>query len=231
MTEVRVFIGCLFFVLFTTTFVDLSHAEILLSKPEILENNECVLYIPSGLAADKKYPLVIALSPSADAHSMIETWIGVAEKHKWLILASKEFKNGIDMGPVLERIMTNVAILSMQFPIDQQRLIATGFSGGGMGAHALSFLYPKLICAVVVNTGMINDYFILKRKMYERGKLAVFLASPTDSRYENMKRDRIFLEGLGWKIKWLEFQGGHTLAPFSEYEKAAEWLEAQIKTY
>jgi hypothetical protein len=40
-----------------------------------------------------------------------------------------------------------------------------------------------------------------------------------------MKRDRAFLEARGWVAKWIEFPGGHTIAPASAYEEAAAWLE------
>ncbi len=56
----------------------------------------------------------------------------------------------------------------------------------------------------------------------------VFLASPTDFRYNEMKRDRGFLESHGWKTKWIEFTGGHTLAPYEIYEQAAQWLEKNL---
>ena len=50
------------------------------------------------------------------------------------------------------------------------------------------------------------------------------LASPSDFRYQEMKRDRTFLEILGWKTKWIEFQGGHRIAPAASYDQAARWL-------
>ena len=42
-----------------------------------------------------------------------------------------------------------------------------------------------------------------------------------------MKRDRDFLISCGWRVDWIEFDGGHTLAPDNIYEQAAEWLESR----
>jgi predicted peptidase len=159
------------------------------------------MYIPAGISDAGMYPLIIVLSPTADAQEVIETWIGVSEKYKWMIFASREFKTGIDMATVLERLMSELANLSARLPIDQSRVMASGLAGGGMGAHALSFLYPKVIRAVIVNTGMINDYFIGQKDLYPRGKFAVFLADASGTRRAEMKRDRKFLEGFGWKTK------------------------------
>ncbi|MDD5195705.1 MAG: hypothetical protein PHQ96_08560, partial [Candidatus Omnitrophica bacterium] len=55
----------------------------------IITTQAYILYIPSGIDYQQKYPLVITLSPSADAQGMIDFWKEVSEKYKWLILASK----------------------------------------------------------------------------------------------------------------------------------------------
>jgi predicted esterase len=43
-----------------------------------------------------------------------------------------------------------------------------------------------------------------------------------------MKKDKAFLESIGWKTGWMEFEGGHTVAPEAIYEHAADWLEQEI---
>lgn len=198
-----------------------------LTEPKVIDDPDYLMYIPSGIDVKARYPLVVALSSDADAQSMIELWIGVSEKYKWIIFASKEYKNDKDIGPVLESIMSKLAELAVQLPFDPSKVVATGVGGGGMGAHALSFLYPKPILAIVVNVGIINTYFKERTGLYPYDKVAVFLASPTDFRYEQMNRDRKFLEGLGWKTKWIEFKGGHVAAPASAYMEAADWLIKQ----
>ena len=98
-----------------------------------------------------------------------------------------------------------------------------------MQSHSFSFHYPGLISAIVINTGMMDDYYINRVSSYPKRKIAVFLASPTDFRYNEMKRDRNFLEKLEWKTKWIEFTGGHVLAPDSAYQEAAAWLAEQFQ--
>ena len=195
---------------------------------DVIDTPQYLLYKPAGIDAAKKYPLVIALSPSADAQSMIATWKKVSDRYTWIILASKEFRNGVASEPILSRLASTVDELSSRLPIDTTKVIATGNSGGGMGAHQFAFLYPRLISAIVINTGMMHEYYAAKRDSYPRGRIAVFLASPTDFRYQEMKNNRQFLESLDWKTKWIEFKGGHSMAPMSVYQEATAWLSEQL---
>lgn len=208
----------------------LSHCASLAQAAEVIDKAEYILYLPSGIDTNQKHPLVVALSPGADAQAMINAWKGVAEDYKWIILASKEFRNGIDPRPAFLRIVNILGNLSSQLPIDNSKIIASGLSGGGMGSHYFAFLYPDLIAAVVINTGMMDEQFIGRFDIYPKDKIAVFLASPSDFRYGEMKRDRSFLENIGWRTKWIEFQGGHILAPESSYKEAVQWLNEQLKT-
>ena len=198
---------------------------------DTIDTPEYILYMPSGIDSGQKYPLVIALSPNADAQGMINVWKAISEKYNWILFASKEFKNGQPFySDVDYHIMAVVKQLCMQYPIDTSRIIATGMSGGGMGSHGYAFIFPEIISAIVVNTGKINEYFLEpgQKEKYPQGKIAVFLASPTDFRYQEMKRDQVFLENIGWKTKWIEFEGGHTFAPASAYGEAAEWLMKKL---
>lgn len=197
-------------------------------EPKIVNDSAYILYIPGGLSNQKRYPLVIALSPSADAQSMIDVWKQAADKHKWIVMASKKFQNGASVDPILGELASTVSKLYGKYPVSKTKVIASGFSGGAMGSHMFACMYPDLIKAVVINTGMINENYISQKNRYPKNKLAVFIASSADFRYGEMKRDRKFLEDLGWKTKWTEFGGGHMIAPASKYEEAAAWLDENL---
>lgn len=190
----------------------------------ITDTADYIIYLPSGLSETEEYPLLIGLSPSADASGMIDFWKNTAEKYKWIIYGSKIGRNGMD----LDSSITDIASIIKKdilpaYPIDDKRIIASGISGGAMASHAFSFLYPDMISAIIINTGMINEEY-LTEPAYPTGKIAVLLASPEDFRYNEMQRDRDFLQNLGWKIKWIEFSGGHTMAPEAVYDEAVQWI-------
>jgi predicted esterase len=194
---------------------------------EQTDHAKYILYLPKGMETSKAYPLVMALSPSADAQSMINVWKPIADKYKWIIMASKESKNGMDMHQGLKDLARSLEGVCRQFSVDQSKIIITGFSGGAMCSHAFSYTYPEMFSAIILNTGMMHEYYFDKRSSYPRHKVAVFLASPTDFRYNEMKRDKTFLDSLGWVTKWIEFQGGHALAPQAAYLEAANWVNEE----
>jgi predicted esterase len=193
---------------------------------KISDQGTYLVYLPDGLESGKKYTTVFLLSPSADAMGMISTWSQIAEKHRWILAASKEFHNGVEFGLTLQQLGIELRDFEQKYAVDPRRLIFSGISGGGMGSHAMSKFYPREVSAVVINTGMMEESFMTSD--YPQGKLAVFLASPTDFRYHEMQRDHSFLLSHRWKVKWIEFPGGHIMAPLEIYEQAATWLEENL---
>jgi len=183
-----------------------------------------VLYIPEGYSQPNPRPLILVFSPGGDASGMIKTWQPVADRYAWFVLASKEFRNNQDTAPIITELIEVVRKLPEQFPVDEARVAASGFSGGAMFSHSLSFMYPDIISAVVANTGKIDDIYIQRKAEYPKKKRVVFLASPADFRYEEMKRDRQMLISQGWRTKWIEFPDGHAIAPELSYMEAAAWL-------
>jgi len=196
----------------------------------IVETDRYLLYLPEDVDWRKKFPLVFAMSPDGNAEPMFRAWRKTADKHKWILASSKEHRNGIDFSKIMPLLTRTIHDIQAAYPVDRSRVIASGFSGGGMGAHYMSMAYPDLISAVVVNTCMIHENFE-NGKGYQgpSGQRAVFLASPTDFRYDEMRRNKDLLDRLGWKTKWIEFSEGHTIAPDSAYQEAAQWLAEQFQ--
>lgn len=200
-------------------------------KGNEIDTPEYILYVPEHIDNSTKHPIVIALSPSGDAQSMLAPWKEAADKYQWIIYASKTFRNGLSAA-TLPAMVKNITKLSQKYPIDMKKIIASGLSGGGMCAYFAPFDYPEMVKAVISNVGVIHE--VLKNKKsyaHAAGKMAVFLASPGDFNYEPMKGDKKFLESIGWKTKWIEFKGGHTFAPSSAYLAAAGWVDERLKKY
>ena len=197
------------------------------SNAGIEERSEYLIYVPPRRDPKKAVPLVFALSPNADARAMIHAWKAAADRHGWIVAASKTFHNEIEYEVAFDQIERALGAIKGAYPIDAARVVLSGFSGGAMAAHAFAQQRPGNACAVVANTGMLEESFM--QADYPSGALAVFLASPSDFRFREMHRDRQFLEAKGWKTKWIEFRGGHILAPEDAYLQASDWLAEKFQ--
>ncbi len=62
---------------------------------KLADHGTHMVYVPDGVSFDKKHWLLFALSPSGDARSMILKWRKAADRHAWVVAASKESKNGL----------------------------------------------------------------------------------------------------------------------------------------
>lgn len=193
-----------------------------------------LLYEPADLDRTRRHPLVVALSPNADAIGIVQVWRHTADRRQWLVFASKTSQNGVPYDSFLPGLIQDIRDLAGKAVVDPSRILVTGFSGGAMVSHRLALVAPDLIRAVIANTGMMPEYgpdgaetripppSVLAS--YPRDRLAVMLASPSDFRYQQMKEDRALLESLGWRIRWIEFPGGHRFAQPEVYDQAADWL-------
>jgi predicted esterase len=203
------------------------------AQGKVVEKPGGLVYLPDSLQEGRRYPIVFAFSPSGDAGQLIRFWRPVADQNHWIIFASKEFRNYIDMNALYPVMKSRVDTALAQLPADKSRVVFTGMSGGGSFSHAMNFEYPGLASALIVNTGRIWED-VLERALEQPNanwgnsrKLIVFLASPGDFRYQEMQRDRQLLAQRGWKVQWIEFPGGHVHAPQSVYEQAIQWITAQ----
>jgi predicted esterase len=187
------------------------------------------VYIPQNLDYTKKHPWVLALSPGGNGREMFPVWKEACDKYQWILIGSNDSSNNQSFDYSWYFINETIKLAKEQYPVDPERMYVAGMSGGGMMAHYVSHKAPNLVRGIIVNTCMshVNSQFENRgyfKEPYPENKYAVFLASPTDFRYDEMKEDKSFLEKLGWKTKWIEFEGGHAYAPAQCYLEAVEWL-------
>jgi hypothetical protein len=195
----------------------------------ILETHErYLLLLPDHPNLQSDSIIIVAFSPSGDANSMISAWQAAAEKRGWPVFASRTFHNGELPAGFDSGLISDIGNVSLKLGYAQPKYVFTGFSGGGQYSHAFAWGNPKTVAAVVSNCGIINRGFLNFSEYYPRNKTVLFIASPTDFRYAEMKQDNEFLTSKGWKTGWIEFIGGHALAPSSTYEQAAEWLAQEF---
>ncbi len=193
------------------------------AQPQLLEEEGYIIYLPAAIDQRQTYPLVIIFHPGAKAKAMIEFWRPIADQKKFILYASKKFRNDVKEWIKPEDRM--IREVCRKYPVDKSRVIVTGLSGGGMGAHMYSVFRPDLISAVITNVGRIHPGFKEDKENYPKQKIAAFLASATDTNYRQMLGDRDFLNDCQWQTRWITFEGGHVMAPLNRYELAVEWIQ------
>lgn len=191
-----------------------------------------LVYLPKALQPGRTYPMLLVLSPVAQPWAHMKVLRPAADKYGWILVGDDSFRNGIPFDALEPHIMNSISQACSKYPIDRTRLFSCGQSGGAMGSYHLLYAQRQLLRGVIANTGMMpfgsdppSNAPIPAN--FPRNKIAVMIASPTDFRYRAMQLNQSQLQQLGWKTKWLEFQGGHAIAPAQVYEEALNWLSQQ----
>jgi predicted esterase len=195
----------------------------------VIGQDDALIYVPIGLQQGKRYPLVVVYSPVGDAKNSIMFWRNLAESWRLIVYASKTYRNAAEFTRQewqerLRSARSYVDQAVQRLPVDNQRVIFSGWSGGGAFAHCMNLYFPGLASGVIVNTGHLWDVVLADFK--QRGPQGVnrpsvvLLASRTDHRYADMQRDYQALKRWGYDVGWLEFEGGHVPAPHELYSRA-----------
>ncbi len=192
--------------------------------------NNYSVYLPSGIKSYVPRPVIFGFSPSASGSDVINIWKEAADECNCVIIASNKVRNGMDikneLGIIKEDLIKHFAT---EYPIDLNKIIAVGSSGGGMASHMFSFFYPETVAAVITNVGYIHEKTLAQSKIYPCNKICVFLAGTTDYNYKLMKEDIKFLQKHNWNCKWIEFVGGHVMAPQENRKEALKFVLEELE--
>jgi predicted esterase len=201
---------------------------------QIVDQPDGRIYLPTSLVPRRRHPLVVVYSPVADADYSLQFWQQLAERRRLIVYASKTYRNEAEMTidewhDKLNAAKRHIDAVLARFPVDRQQVLLTGFSGGASFAQCMNLYFPDLAQAVIPNSGRLWDFALqdLRRNPPPRAKrpaMIAMLASPTDFRYPDMQRDYQQLKQWGYRVGWLEFPGGHVLAPLAAYDQALAWV-------
>jgi predicted esterase len=198
------------------------------AKGTVIDDPRAIIILPAEMSTESTYPVVLSMRSDGDGRAAAELWASIGEKRGWIVVGSKDCRNDSPFAELLPKLEALLKDVQKRYPADLSRLILSGYAGGAMAAHGLVFSHPEWSAGLVVTNGMIHSSFTRQILAYPKGKWAVFLASPGHFRYQEMKQDRAFLEGLQWQTEWIDFEGGKMPAPPAAYEQAARWLDERM---
>lgn len=200
------------------------------AKAEGFDPDNYAVFFPTETQTYAPRPVIIGFSPSGNGKDVINIWKEAAEENNCAIIASNKVRNGKDIQAELLVIKKDLnEYFSKEYPIDMKKVIAVGSSGGGMASHLFSFLHPDTVSAVISNVGYIHEGTLSQSKIYPQNKICAFLAGTTDYNYKLMKEDLKFLQNHGWACKWIEFVGGHVMAPQEQRKEALKFVLDELE--
>jgi predicted esterase len=201
-----------------------------ITKGQIVERIEALndssqsyaLYLPSNYTPDRKWPVLYAFDPGARGRVPVERFKEAAEKYGWIVLGSNNSRNG-PMNVVVDAWNAMLTDTHQRFAIDDERMYATGFSGGARAAVRIA-IGCKCLAGVMANGAGFPGDLAPSSQMH----FAFFGAAGVDDfNYAELKSLQEPLTKAGISHRVQTFEGRHEWPPVSVATAAVEWMELQ----
>ena len=180
------------------------------------------LYLPSNYTPDRRWPVLYAFDPGARGRVPVERFKEAAEKHGWILVGSNNSRNGPwDVSVNAWNAMQTDT--HQRFAIDDERLYATGFSGGARAAIRIAIGCKCLAGVIASGAGFPRDLAPSPQMHF------VFFgaAGVEDFNYPELKNLQEPLTKAGIIHRVQTFEGRHEWPPVSLATAAVEWMELQ----
>ena len=178
------------------------------------------LYLPSNYTPDRKWPILYAFDPGARGRVPVERFKEAAEKYGWIVLGSNNSRNGpwdvsVDAWNAMQ-IDTH-----QRLAIDDERIYATGFSGGSRVAVRIAIVCKCLAGVMAGGAGFPVDL------APSPGMRFVYFgaAGVDDFNYPELRNLEEPLTKAGIIHRIQTFDGRHEWPPVSMATAAVEWME------
>jgi len=180
------------------------------------------LYLPSNYTPNRKWPVLYAFDPGARGRVPVERFKEAAERYGWIVIGSNNSRNG----PWELAVNAWNAMLidtHQRFAIDDERMYATGFSGGARAAARVAIGCKCLAGVIAGGAGFPVDLAPSPEMHF------VFFGAVgiDDFNYPELKSLEEPLTKAGITHRVQTFDGRHEWAPISVATAAVEWMELQ----
>jgi len=180
------------------------------------------LYLPSNYTPNRKWPVLYAFDPGARGRVPVERFKEAAEKYGWIVIGSNNSHNGPwDLAINAWNAMQTDS--HQRFAIDDERLYATGFSGGARVAVGIA-VACKCLAGVMAN----GAGFPINVSPSPAMHFVYFGAAGIDDfNYPELKNLEEPLTKAGISHRIQTFEGRHEWPPVPVATAAVEWMELQ----
>lgn len=193
------------------------HPEI---APAVDPAQTYALYLPSGFAADRRWPVLLIFDPRGRGELAAELFRPAAEEFGWILAASNQTRSDdpkADNQGAINALLTDV---TTRLPVDERRLSAAGFSGGAVLAWTVGVLGGDLAGVISVGGRPAPEHAA------RRPAFALFAAAGDgDFNYLPTLEVVEHAAAAGAPHRFESFAGGHTWFPPALARRAVAWLE------
>jgi len=144
--------------------------------------NDCTAYVPTGYTPDRSYGLVVWLHPPGefDAQSMLNRWRPACEREGLILVAPQAAAENRWQSSDLEFIRKIIEQVKSTYRIDDERVAAYGYQGGGTMAYLLAMSERELIHGVAAIDAPPTGAFAENDPVY---RLTFYVTQSTRSRF------------------------------------------------
>ncbi|HEU4713340.1 MAG TPA: hypothetical protein VFS76_17340 [Pyrinomonadaceae bacterium] len=180
------------------------------------------LYLPSNYTPDRKWPALYAFDPGARGRVPVERFKEAAEKYGWIVVGSNNSRNG-PWNVVVNAWNAMQRDTHERFAIDDERVYATGFSGGARAAVNIAAACKCLAGVIATGAGFPPELAPSSEMRF------VFFGAVgvDDFNYPELKNLQEPLTKAGILHRVHTFEGRHEWSPASVATAAVEWMELQ----
>jgi predicted esterase len=172
-------------------------------------------YMPELKDKNEKIPALFMFDPAARAKSTVEQYKTLADKYKVALFCSYNSKNGsVDINNKAANAMINDALV--RFPIDEQRIILSGFSGGSRFAYGYASQNQKVKGIIACGAFFPGNSNNLPKPAFNYSGLA----GTFDFNFREGLAMRNQLIGENFPFQFIPFDGKHEWPTVESYERA-----------
>lgn len=180
------------------------------------------LYLPSNYTPDRNWPILYAFDPGARGRTAVERFKDAAEKYGWIVVGSNNSRNG-PWDVVVNAWNAMLTDSHQRFAIDDERMYATGLSGGARAAVRVA-VGCKCVTGVIANGAGFPIGLAPSREMHF---LFYGVAGVDDFNFPELKSLEEPLTKAGITHRIQTFAGRHEWPSVSVATAAVEWMELQ----
>lgn len=180
------------------------------------------LYLPANYTPAKRWPTLYAFDPAGRGHLPVELFRAAAERYGYIVVGSNNSRNGLPVPSIAQIINTLWRDTHARLSINDERVYATGFSGGARVANRLAVSCKSCIAGVIsCGAGFPPDLTPDASVSY-----AFFgTVGWDDFNFREMRPLARTLDALGVVNRLATFDGRHQWCPEEICAEGIEWME------